>query len=368
MKESRGWGSKENLLRLRSAVTFALPRNLSSRRSGNCPITSVELKRIFAFGIAVALVSFAAGLLMWLNRGPRYEGKPADYWVEQLLHDNLKARQALRTMGPAAVPALADAVSRRRGAFWFRFRAWLPKLPPFLARRLPSPALDQLLQERAIEVLYELGPAAAPAVPALVGVDASLNDFVGFGSAGLAHATLLQIGPAGLPYLLKILKSKDPKLRARAASYIGNLGPQAGAAGRALAKALSDSNPAVRNSAVIALAQIGPPARAGLPQLNAALRLGDDDFRLQVIHALWKVGRQSETIVPLLIATLSDRTNPNRAGAAMLLGEMGPAARAAAPALTNVLREEFSYTRVKAEEALKQIHREPGAKADHGPE
>ena len=56
---------------------------------------------------------------------------------------------------------------------------------------------------------------------------------------------------------------------------------------------------------------------------------------------------------------LSDRNNPNRAGAAMLLGDLGPAAKAAAPALTNVLREEFSYTRVKAEEALRQI--KPGA-------
>jgi HEAT repeat protein len=59
--------------------------------------------------------------------------------------------------------------------------------------------------------------------------------------------------------------------------------------------------------------------------------------------------------VPILAKILMDRNNPNRAGAAMLLGEIGPAARAAAPALANVLREEFSYTRVKAEEALRQI-------------
>ena len=39
----------------------------------------------------------------------------------------------------------------------------------------------------------------------------------------------------------------------------------------------------------------------------------------------------------------------------MVLGEMGPAAKAALPALANVLGEEFSYTRVKAEEALRQI-------------
>ena len=40
---------------------------------------------------------------------------------------------------------------------------------------------------------------------------------------------------------------------------------------------------------------------------------------------------------------------------------MGPAAKAAAPALNAVTQEQFSYTRVKAEEALKQIGGGPAA-------
>src|SRR5947207_4580347 len=148
----------------------------------------VELKRRFAIGTAVALGIFAAGLLVRLNRGPRYEGRPASYWVEQLLHDNAKARQALQKIGPAAVPALAEAVSRKRSRVWTQLEAWRPKLPAFIARKIPRRALDQLLQERAIEVLYQFGPTAAPAVPALVGVDASLHDFIGLGAGGLAHA------------------------------------------------------------------------------------------------------------------------------------------------------------------------------------
>src|SRR5947207_5157072 len=220
----------------------------------------VELKRRFAIGTAVALAIFAAGVLVRLNRGPRYEGKPAGYWVEQLLHDNAKARQALQKIGPAAGPALAEAVSRRRGRVWAQLEAWRPMLPAFIARKIPRRALDQLLQERAIEVLYQFGPTAAPAVPALVGVDASLNDFIGFGAAGLAHATLQQIGPAGLPYFIRTLESNDPKIRAKAASYIRQLGPAAGAAAPALAKAFKDPIPAVRRSALIALAQIRPPA------------------------------------------------------------------------------------------------------------
>src|SRR5438477_6910298 len=227
-------------------------------------------KRWLAVGV-VLLACAIFGLLCWRGRGPRYEGRSASYWVGQLLHDYAKARQALRQFGPNAVPALTDVVNKRRSPFWTWIEAWRPKLPAFIGRRLPNRALDQLLQERAIEVLYEFGPASAPAASALLGVDASLNDFVGFGSAGLAHATLLRIGPAGLPYCIQTLRGKSPNLRAKAASYIAHFGPQAGAAAPALARALNESSPAVRNAAVSALARIGPPARAALPELQAAL-------------------------------------------------------------------------------------------------
>jgi hypothetical protein len=315
----------------------------------------------WAVAVVIVLTAALVGAWAWarFGRGRHYDGRPAGYWVEQLLHDPVRARQALRALGPDAVPALVEVVGRKRNRFWTQLEAWRSKLPRFVARRLPNHALDQLLQERAIEVLYEFGPAAAPAVPALLGVDASLNDFIGFGSAGLAHATLLQIGPAGLPYFIRALGSAEPKTRAGAASYLGHLGAEAGPGAPGLARALNDANPNVRSAAVMALEQIGPPARAASPELKTALGRDDDYFRLQIIRALWMVCGESETTIPILVKMLRDRNNPNRAGAAMMLGEMGPAAAAAAPALTDVLGEEFSYTRVKAEEALKQIKRDP---------
>ncbi len=68
-----------------------------------------------------------------------------------------------------------------------------------------------------------------------------------------------------------------------------------------------------------------------------------------------------EPTVPVLVKVLRDHQNPNRARAATILARMGAAAKAAAPALIAVTQEPFSYTRVKAEEALKQMsaHRRP---------
>src|SRR2546430_15852432 len=72
---------------------------------------SVELKRRFAFVGAVALIIMSA-LVCWPNRGPRYEGKPAGYWVEELLHATPTSRASLRTIGPAPRAALTGAGPR----------------------------------------------------------------------------------------------------------------------------------------------------------------------------------------------------------------------------------------------------------------
>lgn len=295
-----------------------------------------------------------AGLLLtvWMNRGPVYEGKPASYWTRQLARDRSKAQRALRELGPAAVPALISAFNRR-DSWWHHMGNRLrPKLPKFAARHLPNPIEADVIREGAVRALYDLGTNAAPAVPALIRAGGDTSRGI-FSYTSLAHATLLKIGEAGVPQLIKVLKRGDPKARAKAAMYLGIIGPKAGDAASALGMALNDPHAAVRQEAVIALWQIGPPARAALPQLKGALQLDDDYFRLQVAHALWEVGREAELTMPILIKVLINTNNPNRVKAAMILGEMGPAARAAAPALTNVLREEFSYVRVKAEEALR---------------
>ena len=311
------------------------------------------LKRFFITA-AVALVVAGTGLFVWSNRGPRYEGRLAGYWVRQLVRQPEKAKRALLELGPTAVPSLTGAVIARQSWLQRKLDPLRPGWPRWIVRYLPVPFEIELRRWYAMEVLGKLGPAAAPAIPALVDLDDGSSD--GFYIPFAAERIILNVGDAGIPQLITVLTSdKNFKARARAASCLGRLGAKGPSAAIALAKALNDSNPSVRAAGVYALAQIGPPASNALPALHAALKLDDDDFRLQVIYALWKVGRESETTVPILIKILSDWNNPNRAGAATLLGDLGPAAKAAVPALTSVLREEFSYTRVRAEEALQQI-------------
>jgi HEAT repeat protein len=321
------------------------------------------MKRITLRRRSVVVAALGLAILAVLFVASRDQGKPARYWVRQLVRNEPAARDALRELGPAAVPALIEAVSERENAAIELLR---PKLPNFVRRYLPNPVEIPVRRARATAVLYDLGTNAAPAVSALI-ADVDVLDKYYLGYSTLVHRTLLKIGEAGVPQLIEVLQGRNPKAKAKAAEYLGLLGDKGGAAASTLGKALDDSNPSVRKEAVIALWQIGPPARSALPQLKAALQRDDDYFRLQVVHALWDVGREVEITVPILIRVLGDRNNPNRAKAAMILAEMGPAGRAAVPTLTSVLGEEFSYTRVKVEEALKEIDPQTTSNASANP-
>jgi HEAT repeat protein len=91
------------------------------------------------------------------------------------------------------------------------------------------------------------------------------------------------------------------------------------------------------------------------------------EFRLRVAESLWYVDHDSQTITPILVAVLSNRNDPYRPKAAALLGLMGPGAAAAVPTLKSVTNEDFSYTRVKAEEALSLIGKSVEVPAPHSP-
>lgn len=321
-----------------------------------------------AISALVVLLATAVLCVVWFNRGPRYQGKSARYWVGELVRNQAAARNALLELGPAAVPALADAVRARRSRLQTILESFRPRLPKWIDRRLLSPVETSVRQQRALEVLDLLGPSAAPAIPALLDLDCRVYDEFLYYSV-YPQRVLLTIGEAGLPQLIRVLgRGKAPAIRAKAAMYLGLLGARSAPASNALAKALRDASPVVRKEAVSALAQIGPSAAEALPALRAALALDNDEFRLHVVQALWDIGQDVELTVPVLVKVLRDPQNPNRALAATILARMGPAAKAAAPALTAVTQEPFSYTRVKAEEALNQIRSQPAAQGIDRPE
>lgn len=91
------------------------------------------------------------------------------------------------------------------------------------------------------------------------------------------------------------------------------------------------------------------PDNALVARLIAALADPDVDVRLNLAYALAKIGTPS---IEPLVAALRDEAPERRAGAAYTLGLIGPAARAALPALLDVLADPDVEVRRQASYAI----------------
>jgi len=104
-------------------------------------------------------------------------------------------------------------------------------------------------------------------------------------------------GYDALPALLKMLRHKSPRRRARAAEAVGALGPRAREAAGALKRALRDRSPRVRSNAALALGSVTQGTDFGVKALRRALRDQDPDVRYSAAAALGRIGTQGSSRV-----------------------------------------------------------------------
>lgn len=135
-----------------------------------------------------------------------------------------------------------------------------------------------------------------------------------------------------------------PSAREKAAKILGEIGPAAKAAVPALTKALKDKRwpqRFIRRDAARALGQIGPEAKACVSSLYEALEDKWVYVRIWAHYALAKITGNFHKHVLALIELLQDEAA--RLEAACALGELGPNAIAALPALEKALWEEEGW-------------------------
>ena len=89
---------------------------------------------------------------------------------------------------------------------------------------------------------------------------------LGAGGCGRSPPTLA--GGKPVVYWIEALHNADAKLRKKAVSKLGNVGPGDAAALSALVGALDDREASVRSEAIVALLKFGPSARDALPKLE----------------------------------------------------------------------------------------------------
>ncbi|HLY08649.1 MAG TPA: HEAT repeat domain-containing protein [Planctomycetota bacterium] len=192
--------------------------------------------------------------------------------------------------------------------------------------------------------------------------------------AGLA---LAELGPAARDAegsLVKGVNDPDPEVRYAAVLALGSIPAEGRAAVDALARTLEDKNWFVRFTATQALQKLGPRAKPAMPALVKALAPSDGvkDFRpIRCGAAMVAVARidpgakELQGAIALVVEKLlgydGDGSDGARAIGAEMLGDCGPAAGSAVPALVRRLKDEEGGVRVAAALALLKIEPEKQA-------
>jgi HEAT repeat protein len=164
-----------------------------------------------------------------------------------------------------------------------------------------------------------------------------------------ALESLGEIGPSAsraVPMILPLLESPDPEIRAASAFAIGFLGDAPKGLIPSLQRLLDDKVPTVREWAADALGRLGTKAVAAKDALRPILCDPDPNVRLSAAAAYWKLGGDPEISVSTLRLELRSEDESVRIHALILLWEeLGPVARAVAPALETALKREDPYLR-----------------------
>jgi HEAT repeat protein len=202
---------------------------------------------------------------------------------------------------------------------------------------------DKDARQRGAQLLARLGPAAAPAVPALI------ERAKAEPAEALYTTALAEIGPRALPPLMEALSNKsggDRKWVFRALSEMG------APAMTGLTDALRSPTASVRAGAATALE--GMPLEKH-PAVKLLLGLADDkdpQVRSAALKTLADVRSDRPAIIPKLEAALNDRDSGVQKAAAIGLASAGAVEKVGANGLIALLNEPYVNTRRAAAQSL----------------
>lgn len=257
--------------------------------------------------------------------------------------------EALAHVGAAAVPPLLEIAAARNESLEYVVRQILGQmtadaLRPFL------PELIQLIPTTGrfiADAFRQLGPLAAPAVPALL--DADEKRLIHNDTFALALSAIGSAAAPAVPRLVQMLfhEAEDP-------DEFFNIGRALAATGDDCVNTiLSASRAAYQarlNQGAYVLTLFGPSA---VPHLIEALQ--DEHINVRSMAALGLAKLAPSVAVPHLVSALSIADDFLQRYSAEALGGIGPAAVTAAPALRSLLASPEPRVVHAAAEALAAI-------------
>jgi len=160
------------------------------------------------------------------------------------------------------------------------------------------------------------------------------------------------------------VNDNDESVRTHAAHALLEVGPEPDSEVAGLIDSLQNELEILRFHAAIALGNHGRDAQPAVPALiHTALWDQDPAVRVEAAVALWKIDRTGPLVIPVLIKALADDNELICWIAADCLGQIGPEARQAVPALQQALRRPFKIALIRRGVALALERIDPHAAA-----
>jgi HEAT repeat protein len=287
--------------------------------------------------------------------------------------DVIKVLQKKGALASAATPLLVEIM-----------KAPLPTPPLYKSLREYKPGTDLLPSLREmkpkpylLDVIDELQPDSVEYYPCVdiplrylivhkKGLpDQEINPFRDFEDYNLRlEATkalgLISPGPTGVDVLISCLYDDKREVKQRTNEALEK-GDTTGLAMKRYVITkyvykLSNENADLRKQAIESLGNIGPDADVAGPYIIGVLKYYSEDEKIASIKTLVKLGPTVFNItVPAIIDTLDDKSYDVRKNAIYALAEIGPAARAAVPALNDNLDSGIWFFEGAAAYALMKI-------------
>jgi HEAT repeat protein len=208
----------------------------------------------------------------------------------------------------------------------------------------------------AIRALGRIGDTAKDAIPELVNCLKNKDD----GVRSAAHDALRDLNGArkdAIPLLVQLLHDENPDYRIEAIHAFCGIGPFPGDYLPVLLAALKDPVAKVRIFALAAMRDMGRNHTAPPEPMLAALKDSSLDVRVTAAFTLWKLTGRTDG-VRVLVEGLNATDKEIREYAAARLGDIGPEARAAIPALLKAAdSDENKNVRATASTSLGKIDR-----------
>jgi HEAT repeat protein len=260
--------------------------------------------------------------------------------------DHAHAAVALGYLGPKAAPAAPALARAYKDADYTLAEALQQTLKQVGADS--APPLVQLLKDKAIrydssqvpnifEILAFLGPKARAVIPDLLALTKDEKPEVREGALG----ALVRVDPSGettLPAVLAALKDPTAQVRRKAARGLARLDPPTKLAFPALREMLKDEDAGVGSDAAYALIRLGDGEQATAARLAALIQAAPyNDPALETLHDL---GPRAKAAAPALLQRLKSADPTIRLRVADALSAVAPdEAKAAIPVLLQFMED-----------------------------